>query len=56
MSERKVPAAVKRRRRLMRLIEGSASYGAADHYMALLARVLVGYDPSRDDVPSPRRG
>ena len=56
MSERRIPASVKRQRHLRRLLEGSMSHGAVDHYMRLLARMMVGYDPRRDDVPSPRRG
>jgi hypothetical protein len=52
---RKVPASVKRRRHLVRLLEGASSHGAVDHYMRLLARMMVGYDPSRE-TSSPRRG
>lgn len=53
---RKVPGYVKRRRFLIKQIERAETHSATNHYMALLARMTVGYDPSRDDVPSPRRG
>lgn len=53
--ERRNPKVVKRRRMLTKQAERAETTAAANFYMALLARMVVGYDPWRE-TGSPRRG
>ena len=50
-----IPKVLKRRRTIVRLLETAQTQGAMDHYLALYARMVVGYDPSHE-TGSPRRG